>query len=100
MRHIGTILALGLTLGLPMGMANADTLLVDAAHSDAPVARPDRGMTMDGVLKRYGEPTHRAGPVGNPPISTWDYGNFLVYFENQTVIHSVVAHQSRGSSTN
>jgi hypothetical protein len=49
-------------------------------------------MTMDGVLKQYGEPKQRSGPVGDPPISTWDYGDFVVYFENQYVIHAVVAH--------
>jgi hypothetical protein len=50
-------------------------------------------MTMDGVLQRYGEPRARSGPVGDPPISTWDYDDFVVYFENQYVIHAVVPHK-------
>jgi hypothetical protein len=93
MRRIGLYTALTLALGLSAGAAIGDTLLVDSVESGSSVARPDRGMTMDGVLQRYGEPALRSGPVGDPPISTWDYGDFVVYFENQYVIHSVVAHK-------
>lgn len=93
MRRIGLIMATALILGLSGGAASGDTLLVDAVETGAAVAHPDRGMTMDGVVQRYGEPKARSGPVGNPPISTWDYGNFVVYFENQYVIHAVVPHK-------
>lgn len=93
MRRIGTIMALGLALGFPAGAAIGDTLLVESVQSNAGVARPDRGMTMDGVLQQYGEPATRSGPVGDPPITTWDFGDFVVYFENRTVIHAVVAHK-------
>jgi hypothetical protein len=86
-------MALLLAAGLSGGSAVADTLLMDTVASDAGVTRPHRGMTMDGVLQQYGEPAHRAGPVGEPPISTWDYGQFVVYFENQYVIHAVVPHK-------
>jgi len=29
--------------------------------------------------------------VGKPPISRWEYPGFVVYFEHEHVIHSVVA---------
>jgi hypothetical protein len=93
MRRIGLFTAAILSLVLAGGPAVGDTLLVDSVKSDAGVVRPDRGMTMDGVLKQYGEPKQRSGPVGDPPISTWDYGDFVVYFEHQYVIHAVVAHK-------
>jgi hypothetical protein len=93
MRRIGLIMATALTLGLPGSAAIGDTLLVESVESGAGVARPDRGMTMDGVVQRYGEPKTRSGPVGDPPISTWDYDDFVVYFENQHVIHAVVPHK-------
>jgi hypothetical protein len=93
MRRIGLLMATALALGLPVETAIADTLLVESVESGAGVARPDRGMTMDGVLARYGEPNARSGPVGEPPISTWDYADFVVYFENQYVIHAVVPHK-------
>ena len=93
MRRIGTIMALSLALGSPVGPVMGDTLLVESVKAGAGVARPSRGMTMDSVLQQYGEPAVRSGPVGDPPISTWDYGEFIVYFEYQYVIHSVVAHK-------
>jgi hypothetical protein len=93
MRRIGIYTVLTLALGLPAGAAIGDTLLVDSVESGSDVARPGRGMTMDGVLARFGEPSMRSGPVGEPPISTWDYGNFVVYFEHQYVIHSVIPHK-------
>lgn len=93
MRHIGSCLALALALGGVTGAAIGDTLLVESVDSAASVSRPARGMTMDGVLASYGEPGVRAGPVGEPPITTWDYGDFVVYFEHQYVIHAVVPHK-------
>ena len=93
MRRIGLIMVTALAVGLPGGAAIGDTLLVESVESGAAVARPDRGMTMDGVLQHYGEPKMRSGPVGDPPISTWDYDDFVVYFENQYVIHAVVPHK-------
>jgi len=85
------LLLLGLTLAA--GNVLGDTLLVDAVAEDASVARPAGGMTMDQVLQQYGEPQQRIGPVGEPPITRWVYGDTIVYFENRQVIHSVVAHK-------
>jgi hypothetical protein len=93
MRRISSFMALALALGLTGSAALADTLLMDSVASSAGTARPHRGMTMDSVLRNYGEPQGRSGPVGQPPITTWDYGNFVVYFENQYVIHAVVPHK-------
>lgn len=51
--------------------------------------RPARGMTMDKVEATYGAPTSRGSPVGEPPITRWEYPGFVVYFEHQHVIHTV-----------
>lgn len=51
--------------------------------------KPTRGMTQARVEARYGEPQSREQPVGQPPISRWEYGDFIVYFEYDKVIHSV-----------
>jgi len=80
------------SLALCFANAGADTLLVDAVASDVTQQGPARGLTMDQVLAQYGEPARRLGPVGEPPISHWDYNNVVVYFEHQYVIHSVVPH--------
>ena len=71
-----------LTLG---GSAIADTL--DMPTSDT--TGPTRGLTMSKVEAKYGAPTERSAPVGQPPITRWEYPGFVVYFEHDYVIHSV-----------
>ncbi|HHJ14808.1 MAG TPA: hypothetical protein ENJ79_10645 [Gammaproteobacteria bacterium] len=75
--------------GLPAAAA-ADTLVVDAVQAAPATDRPARGLSMQQVLNRWGEPVRRDGPVGDPPISHWTYPDFVVYFEADRVIHSVV----------
>ncbi len=90
MRRTSFFLLLSLGLALPGGAAIGDTLLVEAVASGSGVARPANGATMDQVLQQYGEPQQRLGPVGEPPISHWVYDDFVVYFEHQYVLHSVI----------
>jgi hypothetical protein len=47
-------------------------------------------MTMNAVESRFGAPTRRAAAVGTPPITRWEYPGFVVYFEYDHVVHSVV----------
>lgn len=51
--------------------------------------RPDKGMSMKRVLRRFGEPVEKLPPAGKPPITRWIYEDFTVYFENNYVIHAV-----------
>lgn len=59
-------------------------------HHDLP--RPVRGMSATQVLEQFGLPDSKTGPVGDPPISSWRYPQYTVYFESETVIHSVLQH--------
>lgn len=93
MRRTRFFLLLALGLGLPGGAAMGDTLLVESVQSAPDVSTPARGASMEQVLAQYGDPLERHGPVGEPPISYWNYGNFVVYFEHQTVLHSVIPHK-------
>lgn len=54
---------------------------------------PRTGMTQASVRASWGQPANVEGPVGQPPISQWNYGRFVVYFENDRVIHSVLKPQ-------
>jgi len=54
------------------------------------VETPTTGMRKDQVEEKFGAPAEKSGPVGDPPIYTWDYTQFTVYFESDHVIHSVV----------
>ncbi len=68
----------------------ADTLTIPGHYeSDNGMTLPQRGISMDRVLSEFGEPIDRKAAVGEPPITEWDYGDFRVYFEFQTVLHSV-----------
>lgn len=62
--------------------------------------RPSRGLTKDEVQDQFGEPKDWNDPVGKPPISSWVYENFTVYFENDYVIHSVLTHSPNSDIKN
>ena len=70
--------------------AHADTLNIPGHYeSESSMVMPQRGSSMDQVLSDFGEPEVRKNAVGDPPITEWDYGDFRVYFEFQTVLHAV-----------
>jgi hypothetical protein len=92
-----SLLLLGSVVGqsIVTGHAFADTLVIpdisnQPGNTPDGVPRPARGMTMDQVREQFGEPRDIKGPVGNPPITRWFYDRFVVNFEHQYVIHSVV----------
>jgi hypothetical protein len=78
---------------LASGLAGAATVAVDngIAVKESDVATPARGMTMEQVATKFGTPVTKVPAVGRPPISRWEYPGFIVYFESDHVIHSVVA---------
>ena len=76
---------------LASSAALAETIVVDDQIKlrESQVERPDRGMTMSAVEKRFGAPASRHPTVGQPPITRWDYAGFSVFFEKDRVIHAV-----------
>ena len=74
-------------------VAGAETIAIDngIAVKESDVATPARGMTMDQVATKFGTPVTKVPAVGKPPISRWEYPGFVVFFESDHVIHSVVA---------
>ena len=81
-----------LAAALASGLAGAETIAVDNGIAVKPsdIATPMRGMTMDQVAAKFGAPASKVPAVGTPPISRWEYPGFIVYFEHEHVIHSVV----------
>ena len=57
------------------------------------VQTPRHGATKVEVEAQFGSPIATSGPVGEPPIYTWEYEQFNVYFEGDRVIHAVVKMQ-------
>ena len=74
------------------GLAGAATVAVDngIAVKESDVATPNRGMTMNQVAAKFGAPVTKLAAVGKPPISRWEYPGFVVYFESNFVIDSVI----------
>ena len=77
--------AAGALIGSPAAAAEPA-----AADSGTVASYPGRGANMQSVEARYGAPAARRGPIGKPPITRWDYPGFVVFFEYEHVIHSVV----------
>jgi hypothetical protein len=74
------------------GLAGAATVAVEngIAVKESDLATPRRGMTMSQVAAKFGTPVTKIPAVGKPPISRWEYPGFVVYFESNYVIDSVV----------
>ena len=88
MAKLRTISLVALLLAA-MGSANADTLQMQGASAGSNDGRPTRGMTQASVEAKYGAPASVKSPVGDPPITRWEYTEFVVYFEYDKVIHAV-----------
>ena len=86
-----TLTAQGCGMGTSIASDAQYKLLDLPGVKEADVATPARGMTMDQVASKFGAPANKVPAVGKPPISRWEYPGFVVYFEANHVIHSVVA---------
>lgn len=64
-------------------MVTMDRELLDLSH-------PSRGMNKDAVMEKFGAPISTRPAVGKPPISSWVYADYTVYFEFEWVLHSVL----------
>ncbi len=69
-------------------IAAADELVIEGIQPGSK-NHPGRGLSQSAVQKGWGQPRAKRNPVGQPPISSWDYGAFVVYFEYDKVIHTV-----------
>jgi hypothetical protein len=84
-----TLIAVGFVLAAP---AFSETLAIDGQVTVKPsgIETPQRGASMSAVEAKFGAPSNKSSPVGNPPITKWFYPNFVVVFENDKVLHAVV----------
>ena len=61
-----------------------------------PEGVPVRGMNMANVEHIFGAPIEKYDAVGKPPITRWDYPDYVVYFEYNMVLHTVMKNQPNG----
>jgi hypothetical protein len=87
---LGTVL-LGAGFGLlPAGTLCADVLLIEEVRQADRMELPANGLRQAEVRARFGEPTATHAPVGDPPITRWDYDGWSVYFEYDLVLFTVL----------
>lgn len=96
-KRLLTALATGLILtvsGLSLsGPAQADQVKVPVMSQGgerSDYTLPRTGQSQQTVRRHFGEPSGSRGPVGQPPITQWHYDSFVVYFEYDHVIHTVL----------
>ncbi len=71
------------------GAQNMDMSATDRAGTFDQAGKPTRGMTQETVEANFGAPRDAREPIGDPPITRWEYANFVVFFEYDRVIHAV-----------
>jgi len=87
---LGGTLLVAMVLATP---ATAEVIRVPVGQQAAEkrvLEVPKRGTTKAEVERRFGAPLTQQPAVGNPPISSWDYENYRVYFERDLVLHTVL----------
>lgn len=90
-----SIILTGLFLLSGISISQAEVISIADPRYDVPntasgVVRPTQGMSMQRVERDYGTAQSKSAPVGDPPITRWVYEDFVVFFEHNLVIHSVV----------
>ncbi len=68
---------------------NLDMSASDQSSTFDQPGKPTRGMTQASVEAKFGSPQNARPAVGEPPISRWEYADFVVFFEYDKVIHAV-----------
>ncbi len=75
---------------VPLSTVQAESpTLPQASPEKRHADMPTRGLSMQQVIERFGQPETKLPPVGSPPITRWKYDRYTVYFEGKYVIHSV-----------
>ncbi|TNE94683.1 hypothetical protein [Porticoccus sp.] len=77
-------------LSLPLAAEQVVVPVGQQAAEKQALERPHRGISKERVREQFGEPLTMQNGVGEPPISSWEYSDFVVYFEHDLVLHSVL----------
>jgi len=91
MVRLSAFILIGISCGF-VALASAETLQMGGTDNAARFehdGKPSRGMSQARVEATYGAPQQAYRAVGDPPITRWEYANFVVFFEYDHVIHSV-----------
>lgn len=70
--------------------SSADVLLIEQVRQAGRMDVPVNGLSMAEVEARFGAPRQKRAPVGDPPITRWDYETWSVYFEYDRALYTVL----------
>ena len=97
---LSAIIGLGIILTSPLATAETVQIPVGQQGGDKQsLQRPRAGMDQNQVREQFGNPVEWTNPVGEPPITKWVYNDFIVVFEYDQVIHTVLVHTPQPTST-
>lgn len=100
--RLSKLLSVGLLtscfLSTPIAQAETVQIPIGQQGQNKSIQRPKTGQSQDSVKQQFGNPIDWTNPVGDPPITKWTYGEFVVYFEYDHVIHSVLKHTPQPDS--
>ena len=68
----------------------ADVLIIDEVRQAGRMELPKNGQSKADIESRYGSPLAKRAAVGDPPISSWKYDAYSVYFEYDLVLSTVL----------
>lgn len=94
-KNFALAMAVATNLTLLMVPLHAETVSIPLGQQgQQSLERPPKGTNKAQVEAVYGEPQSKHGPVGDPPIYSWEYPEYTVYFEGDFVLHTVLKQES------
>lgn len=85
-----TRIVLAFMLTFMLQAVNADVLIIDEVRQAERMDLPRNGISKAAVEQKLGAPVQKVSAVGVPPISSWKYKGYSVYFEYDLVLYTVL----------
>ena len=85
-----TRIVLAFMLTLAIQAVSADVLLIEEVRQAGRMELPKNGQSKADIEANFGAPVQKQTAVGDPPISSWKYDKYSVYFEYDRVLFSVL----------
>jgi hypothetical protein len=85
-----TRIVLAFILAFTFQVVSADVLLIEEVRQSERMHLPTNGLSKSDVEANFGAPVKKQSAIGNPPISSWKYDTYSVYFEYELVLFTVL----------
>jgi len=85
-----TRIVLAFMLVLAFQAVSADVLIIDEVRQAGRMELPKNGQSKTDIEATFGAPAEKQSAVGDPPISSWKYDKYSVYFEYDLVLFTVL----------